>query len=399
MWGGENKMFKYMTKELSQDSFICWCINWFNYKDQVKGDKRKENLCKMSEKILDKILENTDINSSFVNKIDIFRQFKKIDILLIINTKSSTQYVVTIEDKVGTSLNKNQWDLYVPKLIQYLEDNPENQEILSLERFEKDKIIPVFWKTGLWNEEKEKLKNKLSSNIGKKVVCINGIDTLELLKDYVTDSEIVEDYYTCLQEYLKINNQLEDNENSVNKILENGKLKEGTTFSKNYYVYNCFSNLIGRQYNSKSHTRKGGIVLRNLSKRLIEEEILKTSNMLKKENNRSNIVSVDTITFSKGSKTGYKNSLGLNGTLWYEEVCQEKVDKNKFYTNLRYIFLFAKNLNTFTEKQYKFLGLFKLIDYDEKNKLRLWEKQELSNNTIQLDEEEIIKVIKNIENK
>lgn len=25
-----NNMFKYATKELSQDAFICWCINWID---------------------------------------------------------------------------------------------------------------------------------------------------------------------------------------------------------------------------------------------------------------------------------------------------------------------------------------------------------------------------------
>ena len=41
-----NKLFKFATKELSQDAFICWCINWFNYKEKVKSDKKKEQLVK-----------------------------------------------------------------------------------------------------------------------------------------------------------------------------------------------------------------------------------------------------------------------------------------------------------------------------------------------------------------
>ena len=84
----ENKLFKFATKELSQDAFICWCINWFNYKENVKGDKDKEKLVKMSEEILDKILENTDINSSHIKEVKIIRQFENIDITLVITTKS-----------------------------------------------------------------------------------------------------------------------------------------------------------------------------------------------------------------------------------------------------------------------------------------------------------------------
>ena len=84
----ENKLFKFATKELSQDAFICWCINWFNYKESVKGDKEKEKLVKMSEEILNKILENTDINSSHIKEVKIIRQFENIDITLVITTKS-----------------------------------------------------------------------------------------------------------------------------------------------------------------------------------------------------------------------------------------------------------------------------------------------------------------------
>ena len=83
----------------------------------------------------------------------------------------------------------------------------------------------------------------------------------------------------------------------------------------------------------------------------------------------------------------------------YEELEQKIVDKGEFYTNLRYIYLFARKLNVFRKEQYEFLGLYKLIDYDNKNKTRIWEKQELPHNTVPLNEDEIIKVIKGIENK
>ena len=123
----ENKLFKFATKELSQDAFICWCINWFNYKESVKGDKDKEKLVKMSEEILNKILENTDINSSHIKEVKIIRQFENIDITLVITTKSSKQYIVIIEDKVGANLNEHQQqDLYVGKLTKALKDNQQS---------------------------------------------------------------------------------------------------------------------------------------------------------------------------------------------------------------------------------------------------------------------------------
>ena len=108
-----NNMFKYATKELSQDAFICWCINWINYKYEVKGDKNQEKLYEMSKKILDKILENTSINSSYIDKVNIIRQFENIDIILVITTTALEEYVVIIEDKVGGNLSEHQRnDLY-----------------------------------------------------------------------------------------------------------------------------------------------------------------------------------------------------------------------------------------------------------------------------------------------
>ena len=395
----ENKLFKFATKELSQDAFICWCINWFNYKENVKGDKKKEQLVKMSEKILDKILENTDINSFHIKEVRIIRQFENIDITLVITTKSSKQYIVIIEDKVGANLSsKQKRDLYVSDLIKALENNEDKQELLGITEFNKDNIVPVFWKTSVWNENKEELQKELSKYIGKEVICINGNDTLEILKEYIDYSEIIEDFYTCLQDYLRINNQLPDDEHCVNKIKENGKLIEGTTFSKNYYVYNCFSKLTGKEYNKKSHPQTGGIILDKLSKRIIKEKVLNNSNKLEKRNNNKNIVAVDTIRFFK-FKTSYKNKLSEDNKEWYEQVEQKNVDRGEFYTNLRYIFLFARKFNVFRKEQYEFLGLYKLIRYDENSNTRLWKKQKLPNNTVFLNEDEIIKVIKSIENK
>ena len=394
-----NKLFKFATKELSQDAFICWCINWFNYKEKVKSDKKKEQLVKMSEKILDKILENTDINSFHIKEVRIIRQFENIDITLVITTKSSKQYIVIIEDKVGANLSsKQKRDLYVSDLIKALENNEDKQELLGITEFNKDNIVPVFWKTSVWNENKEELKKELSKYIGKKVICINGNDTLEILKEYIDYSEIIEDFYTCLQDYLRINNQLPDDEHCVNKIKENGKLIEGTTFSKNYYVYNCFSKLTGKEYNKKSHPQTGGIILDKLSKRIIKEKVLNNSNKLEKRNNNKNIVAVDTIRFFK-FKTSYKNKLSEDNKKWYEQVEQKNVDRGEFYTNLRYIFLFARKLNVFRKEQYEFLGLYKLIRYDENSNTRLWEKQNLPNKTVFLNEDEIINVIRSIENK
>lgn len=393
----ENRLFKFATKELSQDAFISWCINWFNYKEDVKGNKNKEKLCKMSEEILNKILSSKKISVKDIGKVDIVRQFENIDILVVVTLKNLEQYLIIIEDKVSASLSNHQRkDLYVTKLIKALENNKEKQYLLSLSNFNKDNIIPVFWKTSEWSEKKEDLKKELEKNIGKEVICINGNDTLEMLKEYTQCSDIVEDFYTCLQEYLRFNNQLPEDDYCVEKIIKNEKILEGTTFTKNYYAYNCFSNLIGKKYNGKSHPQTGGIVLNKLSKRILDEKILNNSNKLERRNNKENVIAVDTIRFFTFG-TSYKNYLSVDNRIWTEEVEKKIVDKGEFYTNLRYIFLFARKLNPFRKEQYEFLGLYKLAKYDEKKNTRQWEKCELADNQIPLNEDGIIKVIKKLE--
>jgi len=31
----KNNLFSFATSELSQDAFICWCLNWINYPDEM----------------------------------------------------------------------------------------------------------------------------------------------------------------------------------------------------------------------------------------------------------------------------------------------------------------------------------------------------------------------------
>ena len=96
--------------------------------------------------------------------------------MTITTNKSKEQYIVIIEDKVGAKLsNYQRKDLYVSKLTKALETKQEKQDLLFLKEFNKNNIIPVFWKTRVWNENKKELERELTNNIGKKVVCIKKI--------------------------------------------------------------------------------------------------------------------------------------------------------------------------------------------------------------------------------
>ena len=159
----ENKLFKYATKELSQDAFICWCINWINYKNHKLYGLGKDflNMVITDDKGRRKfeITENTEVK--------IIRQYASIDILLIVDNK----YIVIIEDKINTfnhnqvSANNIKSMVYRDKLINLL-SNKDNVAIdgritsktdkkqienankrceeLGIEEFKKQNIIEVY---------------------------------------------------------------------------------------------------------------------------------------------------------------------------------------------------------------------------------------------------------------
>ena len=170
-----NSLFSFATSELSQDAFICWCLNWFN-------DASKPVLQEMAKKIIFKL---TNVEEFFVEKIvsvDIFRQFSrkvkvdnksihvKIDVLVIVNN----DIAVIIEDKTYSNEHDQQIERYKKGLQEIYKDKP-----LS-------KIITVFWKTGFHNDwDKVTVAN----------VKITGEDVKGLLADYVDESEIIKDYF------------------------------------------------------------------------------------------------------------------------------------------------------------------------------------------------------------
>ena len=124
----------------------------------------------------------------------------------------------------------------------------------------------------------------------------------------------------------------------VNNKIINSKLKEGTIFKEEREVYQYLSNINKRTYNI--------YIIKDYE-----------NNKMRNKNN-----------------------------VWFEELKQEDIDNNKFYTDVKYTYLFIKEesiekvkkpseIKNEKSNKYRFLGIFKLIDYDKKNIIRIWEKQ------------------------
>lgn len=173
-----NSLFSFATSELSQDAFICWCLNWFN-------DDSKPALQEMAKKIITRL---TNIEKIF--SVEILRQFSrkvkvdnesvhvKIDVLVIVNN----DIAVIIEDKTYSNEHDQQIARYKKGLQEIYKDKP-----LS-------KIITVYWKTGFYNDW---------DNVTVADVKITGEDVKSLIAAYVNESEILKDYFDYLEANLQ----------------------------------------------------------------------------------------------------------------------------------------------------------------------------------------------------
>ncbi len=165
-----NNIFDFATSELSQDAFICWLCNWVNFDDNsLSEDEKKLKLLatEFIEKMLGEKLED--------RKVNIKRQYQKIDVLLEIQNKTEfitneneknpvVDIYVIIEDKVGTGLHSNQIERYrelisekneninegkaLVKTVYYKIYDEDNMERLKENGvnaiFEREKILELF---------------------------------------------------------------------------------------------------------------------------------------------------------------------------------------------------------------------------------------------------------------
>ncbi len=204
-----NNLFHFATSELSQDAFICWCLNWFN-------DPSKPRLRDLSRSIIYRMTGVVEISS-----LDIIRQFSKkvcmedgttlsvkIDVLAIVNRSVG----LIIEDKTLSEEHDNQIYRYVDGIKRLLYDNGENLIWNNGQTFPVDpeRIITVFWKTGYFYDY-----DKVVTADTK----LDGKEILSLLLPYQGESDILDDYIDNLKGNLSWYEQHSDF--TIPHILEN----------------------------------------------------------------------------------------------------------------------------------------------------------------------------------
>ncbi|HZK43549.1 MAG TPA: PD-(D/E)XK nuclease family protein [Syntrophomonadaceae bacterium] len=183
----KNNLFQFATSELSQDAMICWICNNYNFKsDNIK-------LYNLANEIIHLFLG--DINININDNIRILRQFKNIDVLLVLNNK----YAIIIEDKTYTSEHNNQINKYKNMLINKMHE--EERKFNNLPIFKQEDIRTVYLKTGFHYplDELVKADHKM-----------NGEELYNLLIKYENESEILDDYIVKLKFDLDRYKKIED---------------------------------------------------------------------------------------------------------------------------------------------------------------------------------------------
>ena len=184
-----NNMFKYATKELSQDAFICWLVNYINTDEEEYKGVAKDFIELIAEKIGNVKFKEYIKSNDY--KVEIKHQYKNIDILLKIN-----KFYIIIEDKIKTIEHDDQINKYTYSLL--------NGGIKEVGDFN---IFTCYYK--IYDEYKSKYKF-VNAIITRK-------DMINLLEKTKNRNLIMEDYYKYLKEIEEYSRQRNV---TANKICE-----------------------------------------------------------------------------------------------------------------------------------------------------------------------------------
>lgn len=172
----KNNIFDFATRELSQDAFICWCLNWHNCGETA-------SLYPLAQELLALMGEP---NFPAAQELVIKQQFKKIDVLI---SFQGANKILIIEDKTCTSEHNEQISRY-KNIIQALSSDEKDK--LGIDSAVK--IETVYFKTGyMYDYDCETVSD----------YKISGEVFFDVLKKYEGKSEILDDYVNHLSGLLE----------------------------------------------------------------------------------------------------------------------------------------------------------------------------------------------------
>ena len=174
----ENNLFDFATKELSQDAFIAWLVNWINVQEST--DEELKAMQSVARKFLQEILAQESVEEKLGQRIiaanikelqDLILQYKGIDVFITFKYEQQ-EYAIIIEDKKLTSEHHRQIENYENKIKKEKQDT---------------NVITVYYK--MIDE------HSIESNVD---AVITRERMLKVLKSYKGNNNIIKDYINYL---------------------------------------------------------------------------------------------------------------------------------------------------------------------------------------------------------
>ncbi len=230
-------IFKIATKELSQDGFFTWLIQWADNAYSQHNQQLNETAKDFVRLLLGKM-------SDFqITKVEVWRQWNKIDILVEVND----EYTIVIEDKTDSEEHSDQLERYKQIAINYYKNK-------------NHKLVFVYIKRG--NESSSTLKEvrkKSYLTVGRKDI-LNVFNRREVHNDIFNDfKEYLIDIENETNSYSKFENVTSERragEGFFMKLQE--IIKEPTDWN---YVPNPTGGFLGFWYHSRSIQSIGEIYI------------------------------------------------------------------------------------------------------------------------------------------
>lgn len=221
-----NNMFKFATKELSQDAFLCWLVNYINTDEEYRV-VAKEFMKLLAHKIGDKKLEKVINDDNYTVKIR--HQYKNIDILLEIE-----DLYIIIEDKIKAIEHDNQINSYENKLI--------------MQGINKNNIFTCYYK--IYDEYK--IKDKFIGAV------ITRRDMINLFENSKNINLFMSDYLNYLKEIEEYSSKRDIVAKDLNKLDAKYVNKVEDSIYTSFYskLENKQKNIVGWGY---ADNRAGGI--------------------------------------------------------------------------------------------------------------------------------------------
>lgn len=164
-------IFKISTKELSQDAFITWLLQWGDSNNELESENDiKLNKCGIdfAKRLLEKEISGFNEN---ITSIKAGLQWENIDVWALVNEN----YLIIIEDKTFTERHSNQLKRYKKIAEKWCSEN-------------SCMPICVYLKTG--NES----QNGLNTVKSKGFYIYNRPEFIDLLKEYDANNDIFQDF-------------------------------------------------------------------------------------------------------------------------------------------------------------------------------------------------------------